>query len=116
MADIRGFYEFHRDCPSQQLIITEVDQHGSLSSASIDNTAINGTYTSSTNAISFNDAPGPGDLFYVSFYSGFAIPNEAGGVCALAGTYHELLIRFSPFSLETKQSGWYAIWRGPIIE
>jgi len=114
MADISGYYEFHRDCPAQPMTILAVD-HGSLIDSSIENGAIHGIYTASTNAISFNDAPEPGEFFFVTFYSGFVMPDGTGSICAMAGTYHQLIWRPRPFSLETVQGGWYAIRTGDII-
>jgi hypothetical protein len=64
MADISGNWDFHRWCPGERLIITNVGAPGALEEAVIllDNgveVPINGLYNAATNAISFNDARQP---------------------------------------------------------
>jgi hypothetical protein len=89
MATIEGHWEFHRACPAQRLSIAKIDGTGALLDSFIDGVAINGHYDKATNAISFNDAQHPGAILFVSFYTGYVIPDGDGGSCAMAGTYQE---------------------------
>lgn len=115
MANIMGRYEFHRACSSQGMAIFQLSDSGDLVEAVIDQAGIHGSYIEATNAISFNDAPVPGDTLLTTFYSGYVIPDGNGGVCAMAGTFHEMTINQHPFSLTSRQGSWYATYQGPII-
>jgi|SRR5262245_27699171 len=116
MADITGYYEFHRDCPAKQLTIQAVGGAGDLEFASIDR-PIHGHYNATTNAITFNDAWRPGEIIWVTYYTGYAMPTGDGGVCAMAGTWQELRLEFDGdrIVIETVHGSWYAIWQGEII-
>lgn len=131
MADISGYWEFHRACPSEDMNINEVSDTGALLYSAINGRTINGNYNATTNAISFNDAR-PGQILYVSFYTGYVLLNEEGGPCAMAGTYQEAELIFEEsgtdsdrdaaeaapgitIPITTFHSAWYAIWTGPII-
>src|SRR5262249_57600571 len=96
MADISGRYEFHRSCPSQGMEIVELSSAGAFIEADIDGRTIHGHYDASTNRIAFNDAWLPGQTLFVSFYNGFVMPTEQGGVCAMAGPYTEQEILVAP--------------------
>ena len=133
MADITGYWEFHRSCPAEDMTILGIDAAGAFVDASIDNLAITGQYDATTNAISFNDARRPGTKLYVSFYTGYVIASGDEDVCAMAGTYQEVEMVFEENSLDrdreveelgprlrghytTIHAAWYAIWKAPIIE
>jgi hypothetical protein len=115
------------------MYISDVSDTGALVGSSINNVPINGNYNAATNAISFNDARQPGDTLFVSFYTGYVIPNEEGGACAMAGTYQEAELFFEESGIgqnrdiatiasnltvayPTIHAAWYAIWRDPIIQ
>jgi hypothetical protein len=118
MADISGYWEFHRACPHEDMTILNVDAAGALVDSSIGTQPIHGHYNAATNAISFNDQRFPGQVIRVSYYTGFVLVQAEGGApCAMAGTYHELILtgQRPNFHIETFQSGFYALWRGPII-
>jgi hypothetical protein len=129
MATIGGRYEFHRSCPSQEMDIVEVSSTGAFIEANLDGRTLTGQYDASTNRITFNDARFPGQTLFVSFYTGYVMPTEEGGVCAMAGTFTEqeilvetgaLAARIAPggggiFPTETFHGGWYAVWIGDII-
>src|SRR5262245_22460667 len=113
MPNITGYYEFHRGYPAQHATIINVDQSGQLVSASIDDRLIHGQYDASTNAITFNDARNPTDVLYVTNYTGYVMP-DGGDICAMAGTYQELAVRFKPTpGFTTVHGSWYAVWQGP---
>jgi hypothetical protein len=114
VAVITGIYEFHRECPSGELTIQGVGGLGQLEGASIGNEPIEGHYDASTNAISFDDARRPGDLFWVTSYTGYAMPTGEGGVCAMAGTWRELTYTFNPRGTQTRHGSWYATWESSI--
>ena len=137
MADITGYWEFHRACPAEQMTIGLVGDTGALLESTItplgstDSTPINGNYDASTNAISFNDARQPGEILFVSFYTGYVMLTEEGSPCAMAGTYQEAELIFRESSINqnldiaaagpgltiaspTIYAAWYAVWQGPI--
>jgi hypothetical protein len=133
VADITGTWEFHRACPAETMYISGISDTGALVGSSIDNVPINGNYNAATNAISFNDARRPGETLFVSFYTGYVIPNEEGGACAMAGTYQEAELIFEESSIDrdrdiaavgpgltvaypTIHAAWYAIWQFPVIQ
>lgn len=133
MADISGYWEFHRACPAENMTILGVGDTGALVDSDINNIPINGNYDATTNAISFNDARRPGAILFVSFYTGYVIPTGEGGACAMAGTYQEAELIFEESTIDrdrdiaavgpsltiaytTLHAAWYAIWQGPIIE
>ena len=134
MANISGYWEFHRACPAEEMGIFGVDNTGALLNSSINNAPINGNYNATTNAISFNDARQPGATLFVSFYTGYVMPDGQGGACAMAGTFQELELIFEqalsaaptpspgpspiphPTVYNTVYGAWYAIYQGPIIQ
>ena len=138
MADIIGFWEFHRACPAENMNIGQVSDTGALVGSIAPGggtdpfASINGNYNANTNAISFNDARQPGDTLFVSFYTGYVMLTEQGGPCAMAGTYQEAELIFQegsvnqdrdiaavgpglPIAFPTIHAAWYAIWQGPGI-
>jgi hypothetical protein len=126
MANITGYYEFHRACPSQNMQI-QFNSAGKLIESYIDKAPINGNYDPTTNVISFNDARQPGATLFVTFYTGYVMPSGDGGVCAMAGTYHELelvleegdtaesRIVVPPPIITEVHGAWYAVWTQNII-
>jgi hypothetical protein len=133
MAEIAGYWEFHRSCPAEDMTILGIDSAGAFVDSSINNVSITGQYDANTNAISFNDARRPGSTLFVSFYTGYVIPTGEGGVCAMAGTFQEAELVFEEGGLDgerdlgapgpgirgqytTLHAAWYAIWKAPIIE
>ena len=115
LADISGYWEFHRACPSEQMTILGVGGSGQLEFSSIENEPIEGHYDAATNAISFDDARHPGELFWVTSYTGYVMPTGEGGACAMAGTWWELTFNINPRGIQTRRGSWYAIWQGEII-
>ena len=129
MANIDGRYEFHRSCPSQDLLVNEVSSTGAFVEANLDGRTLTGQYDASTNQITFNDARFPGQTLFVSFYTGCVMPTGEGGVCAMAGTFteQEILIetgalaeRIVPggggiFPTETFHGSWYAVWIDNVL-
>lgn len=132
MVDITGSWEFHRACPSEDMFIGGVDHTGALVGATINDISINGNYNAATETISFNDARHPGDTLFVSFYTGYVMPNAEGGACAMAGTFQEaeLIVEGSSIdrNREIAEAGpgltvafplvhgaWYATFKAPII-
>jgi hypothetical protein len=132
MADITGSWEFHRACPAEDMFIGGVDSTGALVGSTINNISIHGNYNAATEAISFNDARQPGDTLYVSFYTGYVMPNSEGGACAMAGTFQEAELIIEGSGLDRNRDideagpgltvafpivhgAWYAIWKQPII-
>jgi hypothetical protein len=115
------------------MYISGISDTGALVGSDINNIPINGNYNAATNAISFNDARWPGDRLFVSFYTGYVIPNEEGGACAMAGTYQEAELIFEEGGIgrdrditavgpgltvayPTIHAAWYAIWQYPVIQ
>lgn len=127
MADISGYWEFHRSCPAEDMTILSVDAAGDFVDSTIESEPIHGHYDANTQQISFNNARQPGDVLFVSFYTGYVMLNEQGGPCAMAGTWQEaevIIEAGSPYARPrppvppffiTYHSGFYAVYRGGII-
>jgi hypothetical protein len=129
MADIIGNWEFHRSCPSEGMTIFSVDSSGNLfAELGDEGEPIHGVYDANTQLISFNDARQPGDVLFVSFYTGYVMVNEQGDPCAMAGTWQEAELVFEaearfarprpPFPpfFTTYHSGFYAVYQGGLIQ
>jgi hypothetical protein len=139
MVDISGRYDFHRDASAPGMQIVRVDATGQILEGQIGQSPIHGQYDAATNAIAFNDARRPGDTLFVTYYTGYVMLNNQGGVYGMAGTYQELELlpivpplplaearagattaasgletaapaRTPEFGITTVQGPWYAIW------
>jgi hypothetical protein len=78
MADLSGRYDFHRDGDALGMQIARVDPSGQILEAYIGQAPIHGQYNAPGNTISFNDARWPGDTLFVTYYTGYVVPNGQG--------------------------------------
>jgi hypothetical protein len=115
MLTIQGDWTFHSSCPEQFLRIPQLGPAGQLVESFVDDQPITGAFDASTNAITFNDTPTPGEVLGVKFFTGF-VAAQADAVCYMAGTYHELILSGlpprGPLTFRTATYSWYATYQG----
>ncbi len=115
MANIKGTYVLEPASNGISLDIGPINSSGAFQGvlqSQTNSTPIHGSYDASTNQLSFNDAWSPGQVLFVTFYTGHAIlgANAEGGVQGLAGTWQLLTLGFKSFPVVLKPEFVNGVW------
>jgi hypothetical protein len=139
MTDISGRYDFRRSDDPNARVMQILQIPGPAFEGQIDQSPINIDYAEASNVITLNDARRPGEIFYVTYYTGSVMCDADGGVLGMGGEFRELElsggIQLRGAEVATRESGvaggtatalrtpeivvtktlqgsWYAIWFG----
>ncbi|MCQ4079318.1 hypothetical protein NGB36_01525 [Streptomyces sp. RB6PN25] len=114
MVDVRGNYTFQTGgarrldgtTGTMPLSIFRVLSDGTMDARLADH-PVEGRYSAATQSIQLAHGVGASRVFG-TFYDGFAILDDQGGVCGLAGMFEER------DALRDCRGSWYAVRTGPV--
>jgi hypothetical protein len=113
MSDISGLYDFHDDTCEAATFLFTASPTGSFVAGPYGGGSgvLHGHFDATNNSVSMTNGDSQDAILLTRFYDGYAILNDAGAVCALAGTYHESVLYQR--RLTVVRGGWYATWTAP---